>query len=200
MKTETRGRKPYKKWHENFVLDAYEYAKSGLTVADIATAMNVCLRQFQLWMAKKPALKEAVKRGKSRFATVQDDFVAKTFSPESRKVWEELRDAHLVKEMSYVDRSTRIKDVLASCEDKTLQFLFAQAVLHFNFNYNKACRFVKIGEKKLNEWLGDPYFRELLEEIKFCKGNFYESALIRKVKEGDTAAVIFVNKTYNAKR
>lgn len=206
VKEETRGRKPsgkYKKWKEEFLFDAYELAKQGLTNNQIAQALGLNVRQFHMWAKDKPSLVTALARARQLIEEQEGekDFIISRLSPEARKTWDKLKEIHLAKELTSIDRDTALVKVFANCREKTRQQLFCHAVAQFDYDYNKACKFACVSEKKLREWLEtSPGFKDLLNEIQFSKGNFYEGALVKKVAQGDTAAVIFVNKTFNGKR
>lgn len=81
------------------------------------------------------------------------------------------------------------------------KLLFIHACVAHNFNVSLALRFTQISKSALDQWLNhDMRFVKLFEEVKFHLGSFYENALVNLVKKGDTAAILFANRTFNRDR
>lgn len=61
---------------------------------------------------------------------------------------------------------------------------------------SNACAKAKISRKTYYNWYNsDPDFQAKADEIKDLTDDFFEAALIKKVKDGDTSAIIFCAKT-----
>ena len=53
----------------------------------------------------------------------------------------------------------------------------------------------EISREKLQEWLQEDDFLEEIISIKETTGDFVEAQLLKKIKEGDTSAIIFYCRT-----
>jgi hypothetical protein len=64
-----------------------------------------------------------------------------------------------------------------------------------------ACESVGIARKTHYEWLdSDPAYRAAVDDIGELQVDFVESALMKRIKEGDTTGIIFYMKTKGRKR
>ena len=77
-----------------------------------------------------------------------------------------------------------------------LQFQFMQNLRISHGNVGEACKMMKLGRDVYLQWLNDdPNFRfdvmVLVEEM----GDFVENALLKKIQDGDTQAIMFYCKT-----
>jgi hypothetical protein len=73
-----------------------------------------------------------------------------------------------------------------------LQFQFMQNLRISHGNVGEACKMMKLGRDVYLQWLNDdPNFRfdvmVLVEEM----GDFVENALLKKIQDGDTQAIMF---------
>jgi hypothetical protein len=59
-----------------------------------------------------------------------------------------------------------------------------------------AAKAANVGRRTVYDWLrDDPEFKKVFEEVKEDQKDFVESALLKKVKNEDTTAIIFYSKT-----
>lgn len=94
--------------------------------------------------------------------------------------------------------STDAIEFLLQGQPKTVrQKLFLQALIDNCFNINAARRMINLSSSQLSIWKKDPEFLKMINELTLYKKNFFESKLIKLVEQGDSAATIFANKTYN---
>jgi hypothetical protein len=188
------------KWDDKMLIWAHEYAREGLTDAGIGRALNIPAPTFRQWLNKKPLLKYAIDRGrhlnKTRSTRTFLAYLREHLSDELRPLWDEILALDLKE--SGIDK---FEAMLASKGKRARQQLFLYALVSSGFNASEACRRTGIDRKTMHAWIyNDPEFAELMEEIRWHQGNFFEGALVRKIAEGDTAATIFANKTFNRDR
>lgn len=187
------------KWKDEYWFKIYDLARSGMTDCAIATAMGWSHRStlFRFYR-KKPALKEAVERVRAEGGKSETfrDYVHGRLPAKLKKLWDKILSWE---EDPYgVDK---VEAMLARRGQRVRQHLFFYALVHGNFNITEACRLVNISTTTFRQWLNlDPDFQALMEEIHWHKKNFFEGALINLVKNGDSAATIFVNRTVNRDR
>ncbi len=186
------------KWHEGLYVQIYNLAREDKLDNDaIATKIGVSSTMFDNWLKQKPHLVECLEEARKP-RTSQQEFRAYVYQrlPENLKklwdiinAWSDHRDAYI-----------KIEALLDAHPIRVRQNLFLYAMVRFNFNISKALKCVNLTRMTLSNWEKEPEFKELLKELAELKGDFFESALIRKVKEGDTSAILFTNRSYNAKR
>jgi len=85
---------------------------------------------------------------------------------------------------------------LSDVSVQKLQFQFMQNLRISHGNVGEACKMMKLGRDVYLQWLNDdPNFRfdvmVLVEEM----GDFVENALLKKIQDGDTQAIMFYSKT-----
>lgn len=192
-----------KLFKDTMYVTAYNLACQGSTNKDIAGALGVTINGLQKWIERNPAFKDAIDRGQKRFQEVTctdgdknsfKNYVYKHLPPKLRALWEQLKDLSLKKRF-------RKKKYLLDMETEEVQkHLFIYALCAKNFNISRACKSIAISWKKYEKWITDKDFKELLDQIEIHRNNFYEEALVKKVKEGDTSAILFVNRTRNRER
>jgi len=192
---------PKRKWCEDYYVTAYELARSGLSDNKIAEAMGVSLGTLRDWRIEFPAFTNAIRRGKA-FATKQNgtvtfrDYVYKRLPPDLRELWDKINACE-----RHTNGIQKIEALFAEQGLRARQHLFLYALTASNFNASLACRKVGISRQTMLDWKErDPSFSVLLDEIDWHKGNFFESALIRAVKEGDTSTIMMANRTFNKNR
>lgn len=74
--------------------------------------------------------------------------------------------------------------------------------LHYG-NVTEACKAVNIGRTTFYRWIeDDPELKQFLHSLDVAqlKKDFIENALMKKIGEGDTACIIFANKSLNKDR
>lgn len=189
------------KWNESVIFRAHEFAKQGLSNQRIWEALGIGETTFEKWCKKYPMLKAAIRDGRNGHRTnsgveVFRDYVHGRLPEHLQPTWKALMDADLAE--------SPVEQVEALLRDKGKrgrQNLFVHALVHYNFNLSQACRTTNTPKSTFDRWVTtDPHFAEILEQLRWHKGNLYEDALVQKVKEGDTTIIKFVNQTFNADR
>lgn len=188
------------KWDDAFYVQCYKLALQGMTNDGIARMLKVANPTFEKWLKDRPALKQAIKDGrgtnkKSSSITFRD-YIFDSLPPRLRKLWRKI-DKCSDASNSY----QRIQALFRKNGEDARKHLFLYALTSTNFNPSQACKRVGISLATLKGWIArDMEFAELVDEIEVHKDNFFESALVEKVAEGDTQAILFANRNRNKKR
>lgn len=196
-----KKRKPKKltSWDPIFVLKIYQLAKAGLGNTLIAKSLGITYGTFLNWQKRKKTVRQAIKEGRSEDQepmTTFRNFCYNRLPNHLKETWDEILECE--KDESALGR---LEAMLRNHGRRGRQHLFLHAIIHYNFNLSAACRAVNISRKRFDKWaVSDPDFAELIQELKWHQKNFYEGALIRLVKKGDSAAIRMVNTTFNADR
>lgn len=197
MKT---ARKTHCKWNDEYYVEVYDLAKTGLSNTAIAEVIDVSYPTLKRWIASKPALRKALKKARNSDAHPGKprefmEYIYKLLPPDVQEVWNQLTLFEKTK------NSIRKAELLKKQPDKIRQFLFIHALISSRFNVSEACRKVEVSKDTYDRWtLADAGFSKLIEEVLWHKANFFESALTGLVSQGDTSATIFANKTFNRSR
>lgn len=198
--TKVKHRSTYR-WDDKYYVDVYELVKQGYKYSRIAKILGIAISTFKNWIEEKPALKAAIKRAKESKTSIAhaDNFMEYVYNrlPENlQALWDELQ------EYDQETNSTRKVELLLSDKGERIrQQLFIHALVTSNFSASEACRRVNITKKRMENWIAlDPEFGELMNEVVGYKKDFFESGLVGLVKQGDTAATIFANRTLNQDR
>lgn len=196
---EMNGVSTDRKWDESNYVKAYQLASEGMSADEIRRTFKVSTMTWRYWLKTKPALAEAIRsarnKGKSGVETFHE-YVYEKLPDNLKAIWDEI-------ERCETDKTAvgRVEALLAGAGKRARQHLFLHALVSRNFNASKACKAVNISKSTFDGWvLHDPEFAELIDQIHWHKGNFFEGQLIKLVEMGDTAAVLAVNRTYNADR
>ncbi len=187
-------------WKDEYFTDSYELARAGMSDSKISECLGVNNSTFERWKSAKPGLKYALMKARSSPGTRKgptfSDYVYNRLPPKLQKLWDNIMACETIP-----NGIERVETLLQQGGKTTRQHLFLYALVHSSFNQSEACRIINISTKTLNNWIvGDPDFKELLDDIHWHKKNFFESALVDRVKDGDSACTIFANKTLNQDR
>lgn len=194
-KTKSTGKR---KISTEFLLLFYDAHLRERDLTVVAAMLDISKPTLMKWTANYPELQLAkrIAEEKKAKASTLGDYVYKSLSPEARAAWDEIQ---------FWDDSRgsadRINDILSGKTVRLKQELYIHALISRGFNASEACRLSGVSRDSLDKWkINDPHFLQLVEEIEWHKCNFYESALVDLVGEGNPAAVIFANRTKNAHR
>lgn len=188
------------RWDDTLYVTAYQYAKQGLSDVQIAQALAVGTATFTRWKRDKPALKNALERGRSESAEspaeTLTDFVYGRLPPEAQRIWDKL---HEMDECSAP--VAQIESMLAQQGTIMRQRLFLHALVYCHWNKAEACRQVNVPRPTVDAWIeNDPDFASLMVQLHQSLKDFYESALVRGVARGEPSLIALANRTFNADR
>jgi hypothetical protein len=184
------------------VFKIYELARSGLARSNVAAVLGVGQGVLSRWERAYPAVKAAVELGHrisdpEGRAEAEVEYFYGRLSAKTRGVWDKLTEIY---EKDLPDSCREAEALLLANPRQVRQELFLQAFVKFNFNKTEARKFARVSKKTLDQWSMSENFRRLMAELKTAKKDFYESAMVQLVREGNPAAVIHANKTVNRDR
>ncbi len=189
-------------WKDEYIVRVYQLASQGMTEMKISKILGISVATFRVWEKKKKHFKMALETGREqanpkgkKLVTFQD-YVYNRLSKKLKKLWREIN--------SFGTTTTgieKLETLLEKSGVQARQHLFLYAWTRSNFSISYALRKVNIGRSTLDAWRRkDPDFAELVDNINWHKGNFFEDHLLKLVAGGDTSAILHVNKTFNRKR
>ena len=183
------------KFEPTMYVTAYELARDGLSDEQIALTLGVAGKTFRIWCSRRPALGDAVARGRHRRDPGNEltfhQYIYDHLSPELRRLWGEINACEELE-----NGVERIEALLGDHGIRARQHLFLYALTQSMFNVSQSLRKLGIPRKTYEHWCsGDPEFAELMDEIHWHKANYFESAFIGRVSAGDTAAILHAVKT-----
>lgn len=188
------------KWKPIYLVQIYRMVKLGITDVDICKGLKISRQCLWTWREEKPELQEAISIAKKEMAESESlpAWIYARLTPELKKLWKKIREYE--KEAGGTGIA-KIELMLQDGGKRVRQQLFLYALCESRFSPSHAMRKVNITKRELDYWLkNDVEFAELVEEIQWHKGNFFEEALVMLVREGNPAAVLFANKTFNRDR
>lgn len=196
-------------WNDAYYLQTFLLLAEGYSETKARTLIGASEQRWKGWKRRKPALRAAIKKGrewKDNNAQILPDnerpenfhdYVIGHLSPEMRRVWAEIEHLEDAGEEGW----TSIKKLLQENGKQFRQSLFVYALTKSRFDMTNAMKKSMINLRTYEKWIKeDEGFRELVREISFHRGNFFENALMNQVQMGDTQAIIFANKTQNKER
>lgn len=185
-------------WSPILLVRVYRLARLGMCDSDICKELGVSRQTFHRWIREKPELAEAMRMAEKERSEGETlpEWIYRQISPELREVWDQVRAWHreengvLKIEMLLADKGVRVR-----------QQLFLHALCVCRFSASHALRMVNVSKREFDQWVSsDPCFSELVQEVEWHKGNYFERQLVKLVQEGNPQAVIFANKTLNSTR
>jgi transposase-like protein len=192
-----------KKWNDEIAITAYELAKGGLSLKDIAKQLGINIDTLKAWRTNHTIFESALQRGRQLYKQQQSgpsmdfkEYIYAHLPTPLQKIWTEIVEAD--EEDSGV---LQIEKLLANQGTRARQYLFVHALIASNFSLSRALRLTNTPTEVFYRWKeNDPEFSRIFKEIHFHRKNFFEDCLFRLVAAGDTQATIFVNKTQNRDR
>jgi hypothetical protein len=190
------------KWQDDFLVQIFDLVRQGLTVQEVADVLKVNIATLKKWVRERLALKQMIRRargddrGENGHMETLSEYVFKRLPPRLQEYW------HSLKRFDEMDNPTqRIEALLGNQGKQVRQYLLVHAIVACHWNISEACRMVNVSRASFDHWAtNDSDFAELIDELLWHKKNWAEAALMGKVAEGDTAAIIFVAKTLNRDR
>lgn len=195
------GQKPPRKqvrWKPIFLVHIYRMLRLGIEEVPMCQSLGFSRKTFWVWQQEKPELAECVALARKEYGESQDfpSWVYNKLSPELKKLWDKIKVFE--KEPNGI---AKIELMLQDNGKRVRQQLFLHALVVNRFSPSAAMSKVNVGKKEFDSWLrNDVDFALLVDEIQWHKGNFFEECLINLVSEGNPAAVLFANKTFNRTR
>jgi len=189
-------------WKTAHYVEAYKLARSGMSDKQIAGALGITVVTLRKWKDGKDGFAKAINdgreeaNGESGAAASFQNYVYENLPPAIQVTWDRIFEAQLEE-----NGVRKVEKLLRDKGKRTRQMLFLHAVIVSNFNVSQACRLVQTPRKTFETWATtDPDFSALVDGIMEVKRDFFESALVKLVKRGDSPAIIFANKTFNRER
>lgn len=203
----TKHPRGYKKYDSSIPIKTYELMRAGHKLNTVAHMMGMSHIVFRRWVKKFPELRYAIACAK-KFRTGEGnktfrDYIYGQLSPPIKRIYDKIMAFDKeIKETGDPDGTIFQKlSVLVEGQGRRMrQHILIHAFIANNFNMSLAMKIAQTPVREYQKWKEDPEFQMLLEELNWHKANFFESALIGLVSQGDSACTIFANKTYNRKR
>jgi hypothetical protein len=201
MPKQSRKRPSRTLYRDTHLITIYQLAKSGATDDAIAQALGVDAMTIRNWKREHPAVKDALKRGRSGSNARTNEETFKDFAyghlpDDLRALWEKIMLA------PEEPNPTRYLELLLEKQGKiSRQRLFIHALIHSNFIQSKALRILGYHRSTVSQWIeAEPEFGEMLREMETLKDDFFEEAFLDLVQRRDSPAVIYAAKTKLRKR
>lgn len=193
-------RKAPAKWRPFYLVTIYRMRRAGMGDKEVAAELGLKSRTtIYNWRKALPEVRRAEDLAAKELAEeagTLSNWVYDRLPDDLRELWEELT-------LLDKDKSTAaaIEALLLDKGKGVRQRLFLHALCENNFSATVALTKVNCTKGDLDGWCAeDDNFAALVREITWHKQNFFDSALVKLVKEGNPQAVIFANKTQNAAR
>jgi len=190
------------KWRDDMAFRVYDLFKAGMNETETAALMGVRSETLRKWMANKPIVRAAraaalaAKEAEDSVAGSFQDYVYSRLPADLRPVWDDIMAAGETD-----DPVERIEAALKGKGMRGRQYMFVQALLHNNYNISEASRMTNISARTFELWMRkDPDFAAVLDVLKVSKKDMVEEKLMQLVRSGDTAAVLFANRSINKDR
>lgn len=171
------------------VYDAYLRHRSLQAVADVIGVTKTHLRKL---IQKHIELQQAIDYAdENRNKGVLGHHCVDRLSPANRKVWDK---------MMTMTTQQELDELFNKHPTQTRQRLLCTAILYTGYDVSKACQMVGIHRRMMEHWKNDLEFGQMMEELQLIKEDFFEHAVIGLVAEKHPGAIMYVNRTINAKR
>jgi hypothetical protein len=187
------------KWNEQFIVDAYRLAKSGMTESKMAKIFGCSDVSFAKWKQEHPGFAYALQQARSELSARDGrtfaDYVLGTLPEELQDAWKEIMKLDDAK-----SGPQRVSALIDGFGKEARQQLWLYAMVHTNFSVSQSCRMLGIPRHLVELWKTDPEFALMVDHLVQYKKDFFEQALADLVASGNTLATIFANKTLNKDR
>lgn len=175
----------------------YDLLKVNTPVRQIAQAIGVHYQTLLDWRDGgradvAQAFASAEKAKESNGVRQFEEYVYARLPEELQGTWNRLMD------LEQGGSIEQVRDTMKDHGKRMRQHLWVHAWVHCSFNPSEACSMTGVSDKELKRWMNDDTsFADLIEAVHVHKKNMFEGALVKLVQRGETAAVIFANKTQN---
>lgn len=199
-KTKKLGRPFNHLFRAEYYVRIYQLARDGLSDIHIAKAMGVSPFILKRWCKGHPAVRQAIAEGRGGSSRKDNEtlqgYIYKQLPKRLKALWDEVNQVNKLP-----DAVERLDAMFQRNGERARQQLFLHACIVSNFSIARACRRVGITDDVYKCWkYNDPRFGELVKAIEEQRKNFFEDSLTKLVRQGDSAATIFVNKTANREK
>lgn len=179
------------------ILKFYDSWLREPVLATAARVMGVDYHTVSNWIKKYPEFAMAKTMADKNRGNREEmaEYIIGHLSDDAKPIWEECKLWANGKATEF-----KVKQMLRHQPKRLHQELYLHALVRSNFDPSTALEMTGTNRLQVAEWMKDPAFFKLCEEIHWHKKNFFEKHLIALVEEKHPAAVIFVNKTVNADR
>lgn len=180
------------------LVEIYRMLKEDIPVMEICKTIKVSTVAYYKWMKKKPEMRkvvELVQRERESEGTFPQWIYSK-LPAHLKELWDKITEL----EQDEVNGIGKIEILLQDHGRRARQQLFLHALCMSSFSPSQAMKKVNITRRELEVWKTETEFAELIDEIQWHKGNFFEERLVDMCKEGNGPAIIFANKAYNKDR
>jgi len=192
------------KFDNRFHVLAYELAAQGRNDSQIAEALGVNRATLRRWLRQKPALREAVEKGRGSSGDGQtfSDYVYRRLPPELQAVWTGILQLEEWYEKAPERRAHRVPGEIEFLFSKdgrkaTRQRLWFHAYVSTNFNALEACRLTNTSYQTVREqWSKDAAFKRLMDSLPQYMSAFADGAFWRGVAAGEPAMVMAAQKAF----
>lgn len=179
------------------LLEFYDAQLRHVSDIECANKLGITPTALHYRIQHSPALQYArqLALDKRKSTATLQDYVYKRLSKDAQQVWTDIN--------FWSDTTSaydKIEAIMTGKSETLRQELFIHALICHSFDVSTACYVTNTSRARLVRWNNDFDFRQLILEIQDHKANYFEKALVELVGERNPTAVIFANKTINAKR
>lgn len=191
------------KWKSKLLFKIYDMCRHGYSDSDIAKFLKVSPSTFQNWKKAHPEISDAQKVAKELYQSrlingslTFREYLFRILPKKARKTWKRLN------KLERAGSSMQRIDAMLDKKGKSVrQYLFIYTWMASNFNLSMAMKKLNVSKSMFENWRrNDPEFADLVDEVVFHKKNFFENSLLDLVAQGDSSAILFVNRTANRDR
>lgn len=177
-------------------LAVFQAARQGLSKVKIANELSVTKQTINHWLKSDPDFLSAYVAGRTEHKGANfSTYVYRNLPPDLQEYWDQMESAFDLGEAKLSEYLS--KTALTKAQR---QHLFVHALVVSNFNANTASQMTGTPHSVWRGWCNEPKFKDMVLALQDMKKNFVEGALMGLVSQGDSAAVIFANKTLNSDR
>lgn len=194
--------KKSRKWDKKMMEGALGLARSGMPDGKIAQALGATAASLAAKLSKDSDFAAGMEAAREQGSKTFAQALAGRLPPGARALWDRLEA--LGGMIDGPEKRGARADVFAALDEapaRVRMHLFVQALAHVGFIPGEACRVSGVSPSELARWRAqDKDFREIMEGMMEAKRDFFESCLVGLCRRGDSAAIIFANRTSNRGR
>lgn len=191
------------KWSDDLYVTISDFAKSGMTDAEIARAVGTTPVTMKRWRKDNPALDRIMIKARDGYKMRNSNSQPTFLQYVEDRLPDNLRDAWnaIIHIDSDPNGIRRVEKHMAKLGTHAKQHLFVHALVKCNFIAASACRVTCTPWQTYMSWKdSDPDFANVFSYIHEMKKDFFDSCLIEGCRNGEPSAYIFANRTFNQDR